>query len=520
MARSLHGLVASIKRIELPGLLEKGDVSDWVRGRNAREAVSELRAMINSAPEWTPLAASQPTDPTMPRFSLTDTGNAELLAHLAHGHLKYDYCRGAWLLYRGHWWEADPKGEVYRLAMNAARTRYKGAANINDLERRKAEAKWAIQSESRQRIEAAVTLARSEQSVADSGDGWDCEPWLLGVRNGVVDLRTGELRPGRPEDRIALHAAVCFDTNAKSTRWERFLFEVFEENINTVEFVARAVGYSITGLTSEQVLFLCYGSGANGKGVLMRVLHYVLGDYAHNLPFTALEREGRASIPTDMADLVGKRFVTASETNEGRRLNEARVKALVHGDPMTARHLFCRAFTYQPNAKLWLAANHKPRVSDDSFGFWRSVLLVPFRKRFEGQNDDKNLIEYLIKHESAGVLAWVVRGCLAWQRHGLRPPNSIIAATRVYRSESDLLESFIRMRCERGDFESRAGELFKAYSSWADDEAIPQRERLGSRTFGERMAERFRKHERNAGNYYVGVRLRVEGVDRKASTSN
>src|SRR5207249_4412834 len=220
-------------------------------------------------------------------------------------------------------------------------------------DRRKKIAKWAIDSENKARIEAALAMARCEPPIADSGVDWDNRPMLLAVGNGIVDLETGALRHGRPEDRLILHTPVPFDPDAKCPQFERFFVEILNRDAELVDFVQRAIGYTITGLTTEQVLFLLHGTGANGKTVFLSMLRAVLGEYAHNMPFSTIELKDRASIPNDVAALADKRLVTASETNDGTRFNEARIKALTGSDPITARFLHHEFFTFRPVAKFW-----------------------------------------------------------------------------------------------------------------------------------------------------------------------
>jgi hypothetical protein len=223
------------------------------------------------------------------------------------------------------------------------------------------------------RLEAALALAQSERPIADSGEDWDADPWLLAVANGVVDLRTGALSEGRPDDRITMHSPVPYDPEAQCPRWLVFLREVFGDDDELIDFIWRACAYSLSGLTNEECHFLCFGSGCNGKGTLNRVQRDILGDYAANTAFSTLEMSSRNGIPNDLAALYGKRLVTASELNEAVRLNEARMKMLAGQDPVTARFLHGEFFTFVPNAKFWLAVNHKPMVNDDSTGFWRKI---------------------------------------------------------------------------------------------------------------------------------------------------
>ncbi|MGA2373387.1 MAG: bifunctional DNA primase/polymerase [Candidatus Korobacteraceae bacterium] len=229
---------------------------------------SEVRTIAASAMRW---------EPAGHEFPLTDAGNAELFAYLNNGQLLYDHNLTRWLVWQKHWWAEDNTGEVTRRAKQAARERQHQAANLTDDDKRKDVYKYAIKSENRSRIEACIELAKCEPSLSDAGDTWDTNPWLLGVENGVVDLKSGQLREGNPSDRISLHANVAYDPTVTCPRWEQFMEEIFLGNRELIAYVQRAVGYSLTGLTTEHVMFLAYGNGANGKSVMLRVLCELLG---------------------------------------------------------------------------------------------------------------------------------------------------------------------------------------------------------------------------------------------------
>ena len=439
-------------------------------------------------------------------FARSDAGNGEYFARLYGDRLRFDHRRGRWLVWAGHWWRDDDTRAVRRLAKEAARGRYGQATAIGSLQDRTAEAKFAIASENRQRLDAMLLQGQSEPPVADAGDRWDADPWLLGADNGVVDLRTGALRAGSPDDRITLHTSISFTPEAACPRWERFLDEVFASDEELIAYIARAVGYSLTGDTSEQCLFTCYGTGSNGKSVLLNIVRSIAGTYAANTPFSTFELRSRSGIPNDLAALAGRRLVTASETGEDTRLNEGRLKAITGGDPITARFLHGEFFTYQPVAKFWLAVNHKPRVNDDSYGFWRRVRLIPFVRQF-GTDADPHLLEKLTA-ELPGILAWAVRGALAWQDRGLQPPAAVTAATETYRAESDPLADFIERDLIEGDgFVVNATAAYRAYKSWAADAGLGDREILSATRFGSRMKARFGGSHRKNGNVYLGVGL-------------
>lgn len=443
-------------------------------------------------------------------YHATDSGNAELFASRNSDRLRFNHRLGAWLVWDTHRWRPDTTGAVRQLAKEVARERLRAAAELDDKDERKRAVAWALASESRQRLDALLSLAEAEPPLADAGDDWDADPWLLGVANGVLDLRTGALRPGRQADRITHASPVTYDHTAPAPRWERFLVEVFQGDVALIDWLWRFVGYTITGDTREQVLAIAHGGGSNGKSTFLRALAYALGSYAYNLPFSALEQNARSGVPNDLAALVGRRFVTASETNEGTRLNEGRLKALTGGDPITARLLFHEHFTFLPVAKFWLATNHKPRVADDSYGFWRRVRLIPFLASFKGRAVDQRLDDTL-RAEAAGILAWAVRGCLAWQERGLSDtPAAVASATDDYRTESDPLGDFLADHCVIEEAATvAAAELYRAYKGWAEEQGLRERETLSSTLFGRRVSEHFPKAKRKAGWTYRGIRLRT-----------
>lgn len=441
----------------------------------------------------------------------TDAGNGEHFARLYADRVRFDHRRQRRLLWREHWWAEDDMAAVRCLAKDAAHDRYREAEAIADLAERTSEARFAIASENRQRIDAMLLAARSEPPIADAGDHWDADPWLVGVANGVVDLRTGTLRPGDPADQITHRTPIVFDPAATAPRWERFLGEVFDGDAELIAFIARAVGYSLTGSTREQCLFTCYGVGANGKSTFLNVIRRLAGDYGANTPFSTFELTSRSAIPNDVAALAGRRLVTASETSESARLNEARLKALTGGDEVTARFLHGEFFSYRPIAKFWLAVNHKPRVTDDSHGWWRRVRLIPFNRAFEADGDPD--LAGKLEAELPGIFAWAVRGALAWQAEGLRSPAAVVAATEEYRLESDPLVDFLEQRCvELADAELPSTAAHRAYKTWAADAGLSDREQMTSTLFGRRMKTRFASVHRRGGSVYLGVGLAADDL--------
>lgn len=444
-------------------------------------------------------------------FPRTDSGNAELFAAKYTHELRYDHSRQRWLVWRQHWWSEDKDETVIRMAKSAVRSRFLACSHIEDKDDREEEVKWARNSEQRSRIEAMLRLARAECPLSDGGEDWDTDAYLLGVANGVIDLRTGTLRPGRQSDKLTLHSNIQFDPRATAPRWEQFLIETFEGDEELINYTQRAAGYSLTGDVREQRLFVCEGLGANGKSTFLKVLLYVSGDYGTNLPFSAFELRSRSKIPNDVADTAGRRLVTALETSESEHLNEARIKLLTGGDSVTARRLYREHFTFRPTAKIWLAFNHRPRVSDDSLGFWRRVDTIPFPHEF-GEDEADLALSATLEREAPGILAWMVRGCMQWQDIGLCTPERVKAATAQYRIDSDPLAEFMTERCEvHSSALVEAGILWRNYLDWMEGnrDGNPVSRKLFSRMLDTRGFKKVRfGHDRTWT--WVGIGLRAD----------
>lgn len=440
------------------------------------------------------------------KFNRTDVGNSRLIAHHHRDHLRYDHLRHQWLIWTGHRWQFDTGSRVNEIAKATLRRRYLDAYHIYTGEEAAKEARWAATSESSSRIEAALHLAQSEPLLADNGRSWDSDPTLLGVSNGVLNLTNGKLRPGSPKDRITFQAGASYDPNATCPTWLTFLKTTFLDD-DLINFVQRAVGYCLTGATTEQCLFLCYGTGANGKSTFLSALHSLLGDYSYNLPFSAFEQNARSSISNDIAALPGRRFVIANETNESVRLNEARIKALTGGDVITCRKLYAENFEFKPVCKPWLAFNHKPFVRDDSHGFWRRVRLIPFTQTFDISSADPTL-QNKLQGEIYGILNWALDGCRLWQKVGLEAPATIKAATLAYQKESDPINDFFTDRVViEGSAIVSSTELWGAYCDWIAENK--ERYPLTRLEFSRRLEERGFISSRLSGGASGGNRTRI-----------
>jgi putative DNA primase/helicase len=437
-------------------------------------------------------------------YNLTDLGNARRLVHRHGRNLRYCWLWRKWLVWDGKRWIKDDTGEVYRLAKETVSSIYQEAAAAPNDEARKELGKHATRSEAGARIREMVDLARSDVPVMP--DELDASPDLLNTESGTIDLRTGELREHRREDLITKIAPTTYRPDAAAPTWEAFLERVLPgEDLRA--FVQRAVGYSATGDTSEQCMFINHGGGANGKSTFQEAIAAALGDYAMRAPTEMLLAKRSDGVPNDIARLKGARFVSASETEEGRRLAESRIKDLTGQDTITARFMKAEWFDFAPTHKLWLSTNHKPEIRGTDAAIWRRIRLVPWAVTIPPAEQDKNL-PIALRHELAGILAWVVRGCLQWRREGLQAPDEVRKATGEYRAEMDVLAGFLVECCEldTGHWEY-AKDLYECYKRWCDENGErPEPQRKFGGRLGERGFQRDRGGSRGAG-IWRGVRL-------------
>jgi putative DNA primase/helicase len=421
------------------------------------------------------------------RHHASDLGNARRLVSRHGGDIRYCYPWAKWLVWDGLRWRVDDSGEIFRRAKETVATTYREAAAADDATERKELARHALRSEGEARINAMVSLAESESGIPVQPDDLDRSPWLLTVGNGTVNLQTGKLQEHDRTDLITKLAPVTYDESAPCPTWTAFLDRVLAEKADLIEFVQRAIGYSLTGRTTERCAFILWGVGRNGKSTLLETMTTTMGDYADRTPTETLLAKRDTGIPNDVAALKSLRFVFAAESEEGRRLDEAKVKDLTGGDTISARFMRGEWFSFRPQFKIWLGTNHKPVIRGTDHAIWDRLRLIPFTVRIPEDEQDKDLRDKLLA-EAPGILAWAVQGCLSWQRDGLGAPNDVTAATAAYRTEQDVFGSFITDACvEHANARITAKDLHAAYQQWCEETGERP---LTQKAVGQRLGER------------------------------
>ncbi|WP_191480135.1 phage/plasmid primase, P4 family [Nocardioides ochotonae] len=519
-------LLARGKRVKVLPVPDDHDLTDWREVDPVRFPAQVIRAITDTREETTVAAVLRERDET--RYPLTDLGNAyfarDFIAARGSG-VKYSPEVGFFLLHGGVW-RHDRLDRTRSLVQAAAQQVAELAADLsaaslaepeNTTKARVARhwAGWARYSQSSRGIESALKELAALRDVAMDVNDFDRHPDLLAVANGVVDLRTGALRPHDPALLLTRRVEVDYDPDARCPRWDAFLREIFPAHPDLPDFMRRWVGYGITGRTDEQAFAVLWGTGANGKSVLTDTLTEVFRELTVTTPFSTFEEKSAGGIPNDLAALKGARLVMASEGDQGRPMAEAVLKRVTGRDLIAARFMRKEFFEFRPTFALMLATNYKPNFRGQDEGLWRRVKLVPFERYFAPHERDHRLGDTLLG-ERAGILAWAVRGAVEWFARGLEDPEVIRHATAEYRETSNALAGFLPGVFVVEDGERLTGKaLFDAYLEWADEENLPGRERWTRRTFFAALEERgLVKRRAAAGVVFEGVR-RARAADRE-----
>lgn len=461
-----------------------------------------------TAPSGTGTNTEKQNEP-MPikHYTMDDTGNAQRFCDLYGDRIRYCYTDKRWYYYDGKRWCVDYSGTVMRLT--------DGAIEAMKLELKDYLAEGGEDSDIYKAFKKHVKTSRSHKSKKNMTEEvqhnlplmpkqLDRRKLAINTPNGVVDLKTGKLYVHKPEYYLSKITDCELGETADCPLWTRFLDEIFEGDKDLIRYVQKAVGYTLTGATSEQCAFFLYGTGRNGKSTFIDIIREIMGSYASNIqPETIMVKNNSSSaINSDIARLKGARLVTSVEPNEGVRLNEGLIKQLTGDDTVTARKLYGEEFEFKPEFKLWMATNHKPTIRGTDTGIWRRVHLIPFNACIPVEKVDKDLKEKL-RSELPQIFRWALDGCLLWQSEGLRQPKAVMDAVREYRREMDVITAFIEDKCELSGAE-QSSKLYACYAQWAEDN---NEYKMSATKFSLEMSKRFEKVKSMNANFFNGISL-------------
>lgn len=427
---------------------------------------------IHTLPFSAGLAADTRPEPDMQRPTelpnlighlFNDYGNAQRVITLHGAIMRYCHASETWLHWKDGHWATDEDGRARRQSQDTIIEFGKQAMALNNQNA----AKFAASCLNSQRI--TNSLREAQPHLAITLKELDRDPFLFNCLNGTIELRTGRLREHRREDFITKLAPVNYNPAARSELWDRAIDEWTGGNKELQDFLQRAIGYSLTGDTREEVLFFVHGPAAAGKSSFLEAIKTHLGDYAKTADFDAFIQRRDFNVRSDIAELAGRRFVVSIEVDEGKRLAEGLIKMLTGGDTVRARFLYQEGFEFLPQFKLWLAANHAPKVRHDDSAMWRRILRIPFENVIPKDSRDPTVKARLKDPNAVGpaILAWAVEGCLRWQEERLQVPNVVEQATEEYRQDMDPLKQFFDDCCAFGnDLRVTAARLHQEYEIW------------------------------------------------------
>ena len=456
---------------------------------------------------------------TYRRQRASDVGNANRLVAELDGHARYVHAQKRWYFSNGGRWIADDLERIQECAKRVPQLIFsKEVDKVKDPDKRKQLVSHAMRSDNERPIRNMIALARSDPKLRATPSIFDNEPMLLGVRNGVIDLSTGKLRPYVPDDFISMTSPVAYDAKASCPLWLSFLDTVTDGNKKLISYLQRAVGYSLTGLTKEQCLFFIFGHGRNGKTTFITAIQNILGDYAKTTPIdTLMARHGDSGPSNDLARLHRTRMAIAAETEAGKRLAETKTKQMTGSDKITARFLYGEYFELKPEFKLWILGNYKPTVTGTDEGIWRRLRLIPFNVHIK--KCDLDFMEKL-EAEYSGILNWALAGCQQWQKKGLEPqPSVMVNAVTEYRTDQDVVAQWIEECCDlRSDLRTSTTELYRDFQTWtwnASEYTFSQS------VFSRRLSEKSELPRERRGNTrgFIGIGLKKRSREDRLTDS-
>lgn len=383
-----------------------------------------------------------------------DIFNGRFFKDLFEGQMLYCYPRSKWLKFTGKRWIWCEGGEEIAAAKETALQIAKYAAKVFSSEPSNPNSKKLIQhaqnSQNINRLQAMLQTAAAEPGMGiNSMNLLDSNTMLLGCKTGVVCLNSGTLLEPEPKMLITRQVDANYDYDSSCPIWIRFLDQCFLGDKEMIDYVQKALGYSLTGMVNEELLHFCFGNGRNGKSVFANVITKIMGDYAITAPAEMLMRRDRNGATNDIARLCGSRLVLANETRSDQRFDDLTIKTLVSTERISARFLHNEYFEFWPTFKIWIRGNHKPIIIDDSNGSWRRIRLVPFENSIPEDEIDPDLESKLLA-ERDGIFSWMVKGAIKWKAEGLKPSQRIKAASNQYRDDCDVIGDFLEENCLQG----------------------------------------------------------------------
>ena len=443
-------------------------------------------------------------------YSYDDTGNAERFFGSYGDAVRYNFNRKVWHFYDGKVWVVDQQGMIQKLVSDV-------------IVKMKDEPIFVPEGESEEEMQKVfqkhIKSSRSNKSrknmievvqhlIPIQPHVFDKSLDVFNTQNGYLDLKTGVLHEHHKDKYFTRISPVEYTDKSDCPMWEEFLETIFNGDKSLINYIQAAVGYSLCGSTEEQVMFILYGNGRNGKSVFLNIITELFGNYTANIsPDALMTKKANGGANSEIARLDGVRLATTSESSDGDRLAEGLVKQLTGGDTITARFLYGNEFDFTPQFKLWMTTNHKPIIRGTDDGIWRRLAIIPFTKQIPLDKVDKNLTNKL-KRELPAIMNWALEGHLKWRSFGLQEPKIVRDQRSDYRKEMDVIECFIDDCCETGKGKQiKSKILYETYRDWAKENGQYS---MNSTKFGREVSKRFEKKREATGYHFQEIGLNVE----------
>ena len=460
VSRALKGIANSVKIALIPGIPNKGDVSDFLKSATSAEEARNMILSLELAENL--INIDEDSLPDAPSRAITisdhsDVSVADAFADYYGGVTRYSPSLG-WVVWDGkRWEESDLKAQALQVRFTHIIRQQALKSGDGDF------IKFATKIRSFSRVQGVLGIAKSHLEI--DNDSLDCNPFDLNTPAGIVDLRTGQLRPHDPSAYCTKVTAVspCATRNAL---FDGFLHDITIGDAELVAYIQCVAGMSLLGKVYSEVLIIAHGGGHNGKSTLFNTLYEILGDYSGKIAAEALTTKAK-NPRNDLAELFGKRLVIASETEEGNRISTAMLKQIASTDPITAEKKYRSPFVFTPTHSLILYTNYLPKIGSDDLGTWRRLVPVPFLARIE--NPQLDLAERLLNEAGGAILQWCIEGARLFIENKFRLPKcaAVESAKSQYKADNDWLSQFLDECCEFGAYKTEyGGKLYEKYAEW------------------------------------------------------
>ncbi|WP_075824069.1 phage/plasmid primase, P4 family [Clostridium perfringens] len=466
IAIELKNIANNIKIVELPDLSKKEDITDWLEYGND---IYDLQALVKRTDEFIEFKGNIIYD-----YNWSDVGNAERLISLHGKDIKFNVNSGKWYVWNGVNWELDNSFKVENLYRTVLRRFQNAIPNINisddEIATKKQQEKakgFVLRNETDGKIKSVLNQAKTFKGINFMES--DKDDYLFNTPNGTINLRDLSQKKHDRKDLITQCSNYSFNReNDKCPNWIAFLNRIFCNDQELINYVQKAVGYSLTGDMSEQCLFMLWGGGANGKSTFVKALEDIMGTYAATIKGeTLMEKNGQDGARGDLARLTNKRVVIASELQEGQVFNEPLLKVLSAGETLPVRFMYQEEFMLKPKFKLWIMTNKKPKVKGNDHGIWRRWRMIPFKYKFTEKEKDPNFYEEKLKPELEGILLWAITGYQMWKEQGFEAPKEVMEAVEDYKMDMDQVARFIEDCCKVGEeYECTGSAMYDEYINW------------------------------------------------------